>query len=176
MPNQQCQSTDGTRLASLQWLQTGTFVAAAGTFYRPVDLTVTQPILSTPLVMRGFLDFLPDANQGKNSLDVILSSSINLLASEGTTKWCCFYNSPVHHTTTVLRPFFPGPRGWAGARRELLDFKVQGEINRGRHTNHPAGRHSIRTNQCPPPPSPTFLTGRMSFLPPNQQCQSTVGN
>jgi len=30
---------------------------------------------------------------------------------------------------------------------------VQGEINRGRHTDHPAGRHSIRTNQCPPPPS-----------------------
>jgi len=30
---------------------------------------------------------------------------------------------------------------------------VQGEINRGRHTDHPARRHSIRTNQCPPPPS-----------------------
>jgi len=25
------------------------------------------------------------------------------------------------------------------------------------HTYHPAGRHSIRTNQCPPPPSPHFL-------------------
>jgi len=31
---------------------------------------------------------------------------------------------------------------------------VQGEINRGRHTDHPAGRHSIQTNQCPPPPYP----------------------
>jgi len=31
---------------------------------------------------------------------------------------------------------------------------VQGKINRGRHTDHPAGRHSIRTNQCPPPSSP----------------------
>ena len=30
---------------------------------------------------------------------------------------------------------------------------VQGKINRGRHTDHLAGRHSIRTNQCPPPPS-----------------------
>jgi len=51
---------------------------------------------------------------------------------------------------------FLGPPGWAGARRELLDFMVQGQgkINRGRHTNHPAGRHSIQTNQCPPPPSP----------------------
>jgi len=28
---------------------------------------------------------------------------------------------------------------------------VQGKINRGRHNDHPAGRHSIRTNQRPPP-------------------------
>jgi len=54
--------------------------------------------------------------------------------------------------TTLL--FFPGPPGSAGARRELLDFVVQGKINRDRHTDHPAGRHSIRTNQCAPPPSP----------------------
>ena len=49
---------------------------------------------------------------------------------------------------------FPRP---PGARRELLDFMVQGEINRCRHTDHLAGRHFIRTNQCPPPPSPIFL-------------------
>jgi len=30
---------------------------------------------------------------------------------------------------------------------------VQGNINRGRHTDHPAGCHSNRTNHCPPPPS-----------------------
>jgi len=57
-----------------------------------------------------------------------------------------------HNRFTAL---FPGPPGWAGARRELLDFMVQEKINRGRH-NHPAGRHSIRTNQCPPSPSPIF--------------------
>ena len=60
-----------------------------------------------------------------------------------------YYNH--HNRFTAL---FPGPRGSAGARRELLDFMVQGKINRGRHTDHPAGRHSIRTNQCPRPPSP----------------------
>jgi len=27
----------------------------------------------------------------------------------------------------------------------LLDFMVQGKINRGRHTDHPAGHHSIQT-------------------------------
>ena len=30
---------------------------------------------------------------------------------------------------------------------------VQGKINRGRNSDYPAERHSIRTNQCPPPPS-----------------------
>jgi len=44
-----------------------------------------------------------------------------------------------------------------GARRELLDFLVQKKINRDRHTDHPAGRHSIRTNQCPPPSSRTVF-------------------
>jgi len=78
--------------------------------------------------------------------------------------------------TTTPQPFygtFLGPPRWAGARRELLDFMVQGKINRGRHTDHPAGRCSIRTNQYPPPPSPIIFTGRMPFLRPNQQCQST---
>jgi len=46
--------------------------------------------------------------------------------------------------------------GWAGARRELLDFMVHGKINKGRYTDYPAGSHSIWINQCPPPPSPIF--------------------
>jgi len=59
-----------------------------------------------------------------------------------------------HNRFTAL---FLGPPGWAGARRELLDFMVQGEINRDRHTDHPAGCHSIQTNQCPPSPHPPYF-------------------
>jgi len=59
-----------------------------------------------------------------------------------------------HNRFTAL---FPGLPGWASARRERLDFMVQGKINRGRQTDHPAGRHSIPTNQCPPPSSTTFF-------------------
>jgi len=87
-------------------------------------------------------------------------------------KHCIKTITPHHNRVTAL---FPGPPAWAGASRELLDFMVQGKINRGIHTDHPAGRHSIRINQCPPPPFRIF-TGRMPFLPPNQQCQSTEGN
>ena len=79
-----------------------------------------------------------------------------------TTSCCRTLNSCItvsnlqHYTSTTPQPFY-GP--FSGARRELLDFMVQGEINRGRHTDHPAGRHSIRTNQCPPPTSPHSFYG-----------------
>jgi len=98
--------------------------------------------------------------------------------------WSLFqFLSKNKHTTTHYRftALFPGPPGWTGARRKLLDFMVQGNINRGRYTDHTAGRHSIRTNHCAVPTSTMalsspFFTGRMPFLPPNQQCQSTEGN
>jgi len=71
----------------------------------------------------------------------------------------CFHslNTDSDNTTPPPQPFygpFPGPPRWAGARRELLDFMVQGKINRGRHTDHPTLCQSIWTNQCPPPLSP----------------------
>jgi len=75
---------------------------------------------------------------------------------------CCVYVPPPHHNRFTA--LFPGPPGWASARRELLDFMVQGKTSRGR--DYPAGRHSVRTNQCPPPPSP-FFKGWMRFLSPN---------
>ena len=71
--------------------------------------------------------------------------------------WCWHFAQPPPHTHNLFTTLFPGPSVWAGARREFLDFMVQEKINRGRHTDHPAGCHSIRTNQCPPPPSPHFL-------------------
>jgi len=79
-------------------------------------------------------------------------------------------SAPHHHNHFTA--LFPGPPGWAGARRELLDFMMQGEINRGRHTNHPAGRHSIRTNQCPHPPSPIFLQARCPSCRPTNSVKA----
>jgi len=77
---------------------------------------------------------------------------------------------------TAPQPFygpFQGSPGWAGARRELLDLWCKGKLTGGRHTDHPAGRHSIRPKQCPPPSSPMFFYRPDALLPPNQQCQST---
>ena len=66
---------------------------------------------------------------------------------------------PPATTTAVLRPFFRDSPGEPVPEEKLLDFVVQGETNRGRLTDHLAGRHSIRTKQCPPPTStiPHFL-------------------
>ena len=81
----------------------------------------------------------------------------------------CHYSQFIsnhHHNHNRFTALFLGPPGWAGARKELLDFMVQGKINRGRHADNPAGRHSFPTKQCPSPSSPIFYR---PFLPPNQQ-------
>jgi len=74
-------------------------------------------------------------------------------------------------TTTsqpFLRPFSRDHPGEPVPEEKLLDFMVQGKINRGKHTDHLAGCHSIQTNQCPPPPSPHFLqAGCLSCRPTN---------
>jgi len=85
-----------------------------------------------------------------------------------------FSTPPPHHNRFTA--LFPGPPGSAGARRELLDFMVQGKINRGRHTDHPAGGPLHPDWPVPTSTIPPFFTGRMPFLPSNQQCQSTEGN
>jgi len=45
---------------------------------------------------------------------------------------CIVPSPPPHHNRLVS--LFRGPPGWAGARRELLDFMVQGKSNRGTPT------------------------------------------
>jgi len=66
-----------------------------------------------------------------------------------------------HHRFTAL---FLGLPGWAGAKKNLLlDFYGARNNNRGRHTDHLDGRHSIRTNRQPTSNIPPFLC-RMPFL------------
>ena len=72
----------------------------------------------------------------------------------------CHQAPPPHHHNRFTA-LFKGPPGWAGTRRKLLDFMIQRKTNRDRHTDHPTGYHSIRTNQWPPPPSPLTLSSCM---------------
>jgi len=73
------------------------------------------------------------------------------------------------HTTTVLWPFFRDHPG-EPVPEENFWTMMQGKTNRGRHTDRPAGRHSIRTKQCSPPlhHPPRFLqAGCPSCRPTN---------
>jgi len=68
--------------------------------------------------------------------------------------------------TIVLWPLF-GDHPAEPVPEENFWTLVQGKINIGKDTDHLAGSHSIQTNQCPPPPSPSlFYT--LDALPPAQ--------
>jgi len=63
-------------------------------------------------------------------------------------------------TTTTPQPFygpFSGTTRVSRCQKRTSGLYGAREINRGRHTDHPAGRHSILTNQCPPPLSPPYF-------------------
>jgi len=67
----------------------------------------------------------------------------------------------VHMETPPPQPFYSPISGttWVSRcqKRTSGHFTVQGKINRGRHNDQLAGRHFIRTSQCPPPPFPPYF-------------------
>ena len=74
--------------------------------------------------------------------------------------------------TTVLRPFFWDHPGEPVPEENFCTLWCKGRLT-GRHSDHPAGRHCIRTNQCPPPPSPPyFLQARCPFCRPNNSVKA----
>jgi len=58
--------------------------------------------------------------------------------------------------TTILWPFFRDHLGELVPEENFWTLWCKGRLTEA-DTDHRAGRHSIRTNQCPPPPSPYFL-------------------
>jgi len=94
-------------------------------------------------------------------------------------QFCCqqviqIVKRQLHHKdgmTTTPQPFYSplsGTTQVSQCQKITSVFYGAGKINRGRHTDHLTGRHSIRTNQCPPPPSLHFLqAGCPSCRPTN---------
>jgi len=70
-------------------------------------------------------------------------------------------------TTTILWPFFRDQPGEPVPEENFWTLWCKGRLTKA-DTDHPAERHSIRTNQCPPPLSPIFLhAGCPSCRPTN---------
>ena len=61
-------------------------------------------------------------------------------------------------TTTVLWPFFRDNPGEPVPEENFWTLWCKGILNRGKHTDHLAGRHSIRTNQWPTSLIPSIFT------------------
>ena len=87
------------------------------------------------------------------------------------------YITDTTHTHTFNGPFLGLP-GWAGTRKEKpIWILLKQETVSGSGISWAICKSAPRSRQITTPaPQPLcFFTGRMPFLPPNQQCQSTEG-
>ena len=82
------------------------------------------------------------------------------------------------HTHTRLTALFPGLPGWAGTRKAIpIWISLKQETVSGSGISWAICKSASRSGQItmPAPYHSSFFTGRMPFLPPNQQRQSTEG-
>ena len=81
------------------------------------------------------------------------------------------------YTHTRLTALFPGPPGWAGTRKvkPIWILLKQDSEWQWHQLGHMQVCISLQTDNHASTPPLKFFTGRMPFLPPNQQCQSTEG-
>ena len=94
----------------------------------------------------------------------------------------CFVRKMATHTharTHVrLMEFCPGLPGWTGTREvKPIWILLEQESVSGSGISWTVCKSAPRSRQITTPaPHHSVFTGRMPFLPPNQQCQSTEGN
>jgi len=81
------------------------------------------------------------------------------------------------HTHTRLMALCPGLPGWAGTRKvKPIWILLKQETVSGRGIRWATCKSALRSRQITTPaPHRSVFTGRMPFLSPNQQCQSTEG-
>ena len=85
---------------------------------------------------------------------------------------------PYIHTYTHSNALFPGLPGWAGTRKvKLIWISLKQETVGGSGISWTICKSAPSSRQIttPAPHRSSFFTGRMPFLPPNQQRQSTEG-
>ena len=86
-------------------------------------------------------------------------------------------NRTTWHTHTRLTALFPVLPGWAGTRKaKPIWILLKQETVSGSGINWAICKSASRSRQITTPaPHQSVFTGRMPFLPPNQQRQSTEG-
>ena len=153
---------------------------------RPLCLT-SRPISVSPLVHNGYF-YAPFIAQPSPSLHVDCASiswaaTLSCLACAHV--WChplkhthTRTHARTHtHTHTRLTALFPGLPRCAGTRKvKPIWILLKQETVSGSGINWAICKSAPRSKQTTTPaPYHSVFTGRMLFLPPNQQRQSTVG-
>jgi len=95
-------------------------------------------------------------------------------ASQSTV---CHYNEKRSHTLSRLTALCPGLPGWAGTSKvKPIWILLKQETVSGSGIRWAICKSALRSRQITmPAPHHSVFTGRMPFLSPNQQCQSTEG-
>ena len=93
-------------------------------------------------------------------------------------KMQCTHHINPYYTDTRLTALCPGLPRWAGTRKvKLIWILLKQETVSGSGISWAICKSAHRSRQITTPAHHTqFFTGRMPFLPPSQQCQSTEGN
>ena len=117
-------------------------------------------------VFKGQMLFLPPSN----------SKSVVMKADTVTNKlWLCrVLPHPTKGLSLRFNGHFPGGPGLAGTRMSPFCILLkQDDGGGGDNWSYKTCKAPYRHHQKP---TPSFFTGRMRFLLPNQQCQSTVSH
>ena len=159
-PNQQCQSTEGTT----------SHTAANQSFTH--TLTSSCCGSQTRYKIGHFGDVLP-----RQFLGLVLNK-INPINKKQTcidNKIHTRTHARTHIHLTALCPKLPG---WASTRKvKPIWILLKQETVSGSGISRAICKSAPRTRQITTPaPHYSVFTGRMPFLPPNQQCQSTEGD
>jgi len=80
------------------------------------------------------------------------------------------------YTTTVLRPFFQDHPGEPVPEENFWTLWCKGRLTEADTSTIRLGATPSGLSRAHLHHTPIFFTGRMPFLPPNQQCQGTEGN
>ena len=97
----------------------------------------------------------------------------------GIQVWWAWWYWPMAYFLIYIHTFigsFPGLHRWAGTRKvKPIWILLKQETVSGSGISWAICKSAPRSRQLGQHPTTQFFTGRMPFLPPNQQRQSTVG-
>jgi len=130
----------------------------------------------------GWKDSLEGVEQSENSGaeddDVLRNLSAGIWYWLATSRDTDAWKHTHTHTHTLLTALCPGLHRWAGTRKvKPISILLEQETVSGSGISWAICKSAPRSRQktTPVPHHSSFFTGRMPFLPPNQQCQNTEG-